>query len=161
MIIVLFGQPDSGKTTIANAIGVLYKEIGEKNYPMIDGDVVRDVFKNYSYGREGRIENLTRITTIAKFCEKSYGFCVVSADYPYQSEREKLQNLAEDILWVRLKCNEDRGKKQYQIPDFEDEIPEHYNYLQINTSENDINATIMAVFMRLMSHLGIDYKKSN
>ena len=51
MIIVLFGQPHSGKTTLA------------KQFPSsrtIDGDELRELFANKDYSKEGRIRNLNR-----------------------------------------------------------------------------------------------------
>ena len=45
MIIVLFGQPHSGKTTLANAL--IEDKFGYAKH--IDGDQLRDIFKNKDF----------------------------------------------------------------------------------------------------------------
>ena len=49
MIIVLFGQPASGKTTLAEKVQreLFIKE--NASYPIIDGDEIREIFKNKDY----------------------------------------------------------------------------------------------------------------
>ena len=61
MIVVLFGQPCSGKTTLA-------KELKAYN---IDGDKLRTVFTNKDYSKEGRIKNLNRASDIAHYLNQS------------------------------------------------------------------------------------------
>jgi adenylylsulfate kinase-like enzyme len=62
MIIVLFGQPHSGKTTIAKE---LIKDL--YNTELIDGDQFRAVFKNTDYSKEGRIKNLSKACDIGHY----------------------------------------------------------------------------------------------
>jgi adenylylsulfate kinase-like enzyme len=72
MIIVLFGQPHSGKTTLAkNYQTEIFLEYG-LSIPIIDGDDIREMFKNKDYSREGRIKNLNRISDIATFLNKQF-----------------------------------------------------------------------------------------
>jgi GTPase SAR1 family protein len=150
MIICLFGQPSSGKTTLAKAI---QSEMKPYSYPIVDGDEVRALFGNHNYDQEGRKENLSRVTTIAVYCEQKYGTTIVSAAYPYQSERQKLQELAKDILWVRLINRSDRGKSEYQIKDFEDQIPLEYNYLEVDTTEKSIEMSLFPIFLKTIDIL--------
>ena len=51
MIYWFTGQPGSGKTTLANA---LMERLNTKNMLHIDGDGLRDIFKNYDYTNVGR-----------------------------------------------------------------------------------------------------------
>ena len=65
MIVVLFGQPHSGKTTLA-------EKLAEKliDSEIIDGDKFREAFKNTDYSKEGRIKNLTKACDIGYFRTK-------------------------------------------------------------------------------------------
>ena len=60
MIIHLIGQPGSGKSTLANELK------HEVEHPVIiDGDDLREIFKNKDYSEEGRRRNLTNAYNIA------------------------------------------------------------------------------------------------
>lgn len=131
MIVVLFGQPASGKTTLA-------KKLMAEGFHHIDGDHLRDVFKNKDYSREGRIRNLNRASDIAHYFEFAEGRNVVlSLVYPYEEAREYLGQLNSSVKWVYLTYQEDRGRDQFKVVDFElphvDDVD-----LIINTSHTSI-----------------------
>jgi adenylylsulfate kinase-like enzyme len=61
MIVVFYGQPSSGKTTLAK---LLQETIFLQNQPtpvIIDGDEIRSIFKDTDYSKDGRLKNLKRI----------------------------------------------------------------------------------------------------
>ena len=93
MIILLFGQPYSGKTTIANSLQSYLYNISGKSFPIVDGDEIRSIFGNTSYDREGRIRNLTKISDIATFLAHQYEMVIVSAVYPYEEARNYLNSM--------------------------------------------------------------------
>jgi adenylylsulfate kinase-like enzyme len=64
MIISLFGQPHCGKTTLAKQ---LISTQTFDQYWNIDGDELRNIFKNKNFTREGRIQNLNRASDIAHY----------------------------------------------------------------------------------------------
>jgi GTPase SAR1 family protein len=137
MIIVLFGQPASGKTTLAKNLQreLFLKEMA--SYPIIDGDEIREIFKNKDYSREGRIRNLNRISDIATFLAHQYKIVIVSAVYPYSEARQYLDSIHEKVCWVFLKHTDDRGRQDFQVKDFE--LPmRSLNLLPINTTKDDI-----------------------
>jgi adenylylsulfate kinase len=78
MIIVLFGQPHSGKSTLA-------AELDAHN---IDGDKLRELFSNKDYSREGRIKNLNRASDIAHYLNSVGEPVVLSLVYPYKEARD-------------------------------------------------------------------------
>lgn len=135
MIIVIFGQPGSGKTTLAK------KLIGE-GFHHIDGDQLRDIFKNKDYSREGRIKNLKTASDIAHYLNKVKDSNVVlSLVYPYEEAREYLSKLTRDIKWIYLIYQEDRGKNDLKVEDFE--LPHMENVdLIINTSNTSVKDSV-------------------
>ena len=126
MIIVLFGQPHCGKTTLA-------KELGKHN---IDGDRLRELFKNKNFSREGRLQNLNRASDIAHYLNSNGTDVVLSLVYPYKEARDYLNNLTADIRWIYLTYDGERGREEFHVKDFE--IPAEEPILHLNTSELSI-----------------------
>jgi len=130
MVIVLFGQPCSGKTTLANQI--------EADY-YIDGDQLRTMFQNKDYSKQGRINNLNRASDIATYLHYNGNKVVLSLVYPYKEAREYLNSLVSDVFWVYLTYEGERGREANHVADFD--LP-YYDDLNIMistsaTSEED------------------------
>ena len=133
MIIVLFGQPACGKTTLA-------KKIAENDFVHIDGDDLRDIFKNKDYSREGRIKNLNRASDIAKYLSYKGSNVVLSLVYPYEEARKYLDSLTK-VKWIYLIYQEDRGRNQFKVEDFE--LPNRDDIdLMINTSNTSVEDSV-------------------
>lgn len=122
MIIALFGQPHCGKSTLA-------KELEGHN---IDGDKLREIFQNKNFTREGRIQNLNRASDIAHYLNSNGTNVVLSLVYPYKEARDYLNSLTEDVCWVYLTYEGERGREKFHVQDFE--IPEKERILHLNTS---------------------------
>jgi GTPase SAR1 family protein len=130
MVIVLFGQPCSGKTTLANQI--------EADY-YIDGDQLRTMFQNKDYSKQGRINNLNRASDIATYLHYNGNKVVLSLVYPYKEAREYLNSLVSDVFWVYLTYEGERGREANHVADFD--LP-YYDDLNVMictsaTSEED------------------------
>jgi len=126
MIIVLFGQPHSGKTTIANAI----KQ--ERDVEIIDGDQLRNIFQNKDYSKEGRIKNLNRASDIAHYLNSTTDKDVILAlVYPYKEARNYLNSLGSEVKWIYLIYEVDRGKEKFHVSDFD--YPTEDEALCLNT----------------------------
>lgn len=131
MIIVLFGQPHCGKSTLAKQLP-LYKNI--------DGDELRDMFSNKDYSREGRIRNLNRASDIAYYLYKHGNNITLSLVYPYKEARDYLNSLSDNIVWVYLTHDDKRGRENFHVKDFE--APSLENILHLNTTKLTIEESI-------------------
>ena len=130
MIVVLFGQPHCGKSTLAN---ILTTKLPADN---IDGDDLRELFKNKDYSREGRIKNLNRASDIAHYINyknEGYSQVVLSLVYPYKEARDYLNSLTEDVAWVYLTYEGERGRENFHVKDFE--VPVEESVLSLDTSK--------------------------
>ncbi len=127
MIIVLFGQPHSGKSTIANEI---LKHTS--TFVNIDGDKLRELFVNKDYSKEGRIKNLNRASDIAHYLSSTGTNVILSLVYPYKEAREYLNSLSKDVIWVHLTYEGERGRESFHVKDFE--VPVDENVLHLDTS---------------------------
>lgn len=137
MILVLFGQPHCGKSTLAN---ILTAQLPADN---IDGDDLRELFKNKDYSREGRIKNLNRASDIAHFLNYSnegYIHVVLSLVYPYKEARDYLNSLTEDVAWVYLTYSGERGRENFHVNDFE--LPAEEDVLHLDTSKLTVEECI-------------------
>ena len=84
MIVVLFGQPNSGKTTLAKKL---------KGFTYLDGDELRELYHNKDFSYEGRLRNLNRASDIALFLHSRGEDVCLSLVYPYREAREYLRSL--------------------------------------------------------------------
>ena len=136
-MIILFGQPGSGKSTLASKIAEKFKKINaNRNFvEIVDGDKVREAFSDTDYSHGGRLINSRRIAEIGHYLDRSqyHSLVIVSSVFPYSSSRLSLEKLNPTADWVYLTYDEDRGKDQYKVSDFE-EPNELHRVIRINTS---------------------------
>ena len=141
MIIVLFGQPHCGKSTLAKSLQST-KSFGE--YWNIDGDELREIFKNKNFTREGRIQNLNRASDIAHYMNTvGTDDILLSLVYPYKEARDYLNSLTEDVKWVYLTYEGERGRENFHVKDFE--IPTEELILELDTSKLTITECVEAI----------------
>lgn len=141
MIIVLFGQPCSGKTTLANALQAYYQQQTNRIAPIVDGDDVRKHYHNSDFSEAGRLKNLQRISDIAHWLTLTNDVVIVSAVFPYEDARLYLDLLNSNVLWVQLFYNsqqDSRGREQYHVKDYEFPYRPQMRLLTLDTSENNI-----------------------
>ena len=151
MIVVFYGQPSSGKTTLAK---LLQERIFLQNQPtpvIIDGDEIRAIFKNTDYTKEGRLNNLKRISDIATFLNSKYNIVIISAVYPYQEAREYLDSICNDVFWVHLFNVDFRERQEFHVKDFD--LP--FVGARKNCSINTTNFTPEMCIDRILDYMSL------
>ena len=142
MIYWFTGQPAAGKTTLAK---YLVEYFPKDKVIHIDGDDLRDIFKNKDYSENGRRKNIERAQDIAHFMnEKGYNV-IVSLVSPYRNQREEFKAKS-SVIEIYVHTKEDRGRNHFHVTDYE--APES-NFVDIDTtSDNETDS-----YYKLLSKL--------
>ena len=131
MIYWFTGQPGSGKTVLAN----LLKEKYLPHAYRIDGDEMRELFKNKDYSMKGRIANIDAAQKISHYLHNQGKDVIVSLVSPYLDQREEFKDIMEwqlQEIFVHYNIEEiRRGREEYHVMDFQKPI---FDYLDINTT---------------------------
>lgn len=137
MIVVFFGQPCSGKTTLCKGFFSWTKEHPNIRVHYMDGDKFRSIFKNNSYGKEARLENLKLASNIAHYEKHLNDLILMAFVFPYKEARDYLRSLGHKIMWVYLEYNgvEQRGREHFWVEDFEEPDMIGEEVVRINTSQ--------------------------
>lgn len=115
--IILYGQPGSGKTTLANNLQSYLTTIYIDSF-IVDGDVVRNITGNKDYTEVGRIKNNLDALNIA-IEESSKGkFIIFAMVLPYKSLRKIISRVMDSKSFF-LETTEIRGRENYFAKDFE------------------------------------------
>lgn len=134
MIYWFTGQPGSGKTTLALE---LIKHLPAETTVHIDGDDLRDIFKNKDYSEAGRRRNIERAQDIAKFLSIKGYSVVVSLVSPYKDQRENFKS-ENQVTEIYVYTTEIRGREHFAVNDYD---PPTENYLDLDTTNQTIEET--------------------
>ena len=130
MIYMLYGQPDSGKTTLGN---LLAKHLDTPF--VIDGDEFRSFFSNIDYGYGGRKKNIRAANAVATYLNKKsnqHGNVIMSLVNPYEQFRNELkEDNREEVIEIMLTSDKRIRKRQFHVENFEVGVPDYI----INTDQ--------------------------
>jgi adenylylsulfate kinase-like enzyme len=145
MIILLFGQPASGKTTLADEFidNANYTRSASK-FVRIDGDKWREITKNKDYSKEGRVRNLKGAFDMALYLEQEGYTPVLSFVTPYKELRDYLKEHSKKLVQIYLQYSGDRGRNMNFAKDFEEPSDEQ-NMLSLDTSALNIDECISKI----------------
>jgi adenylylsulfate kinase-like enzyme len=149
MIIVFYGQPHSGKTTLAYK---LQQHLFLNAYitpPIIDEDEIIEIFKNKDNSEESRIKNLNIISDIGTYLNSKYRIVIISAVYSIKEARQHLDSINDDVIWVYLEYNEDTSKEILHIKDFDVTESDKNTNITLNTSLLTIEDCIKKVINKI------------
>lgn len=105
-IIQLTGLSGCGKTTISNAIKLLFEAKGI-HIEILDGDKYRQTLcKDLGFSKADRLENIRRLGNLAHSLTNRYPVVVIAAINPYEEARSELK-LKYDAKTVWINCELD------------------------------------------------------
>ena len=137
MIYLFIGQPGTGKTEMASR---LVKKLGDHTI-WIDGDDLREIFPNADYSYTGRIRNIEKSFTIARFMSQKGHDVVISMVCPYRAIREDLKanNEVVEVLFNRPHFS---GKEKFHVDTFEFPISKHKTFVNGDNPEESLQELI-------------------
>ena len=131
MIYWFTGQPGSGKTVLADMLKINYLPHAYR----IDGDEMRELFKNKDYSMKGRIANIDAAQKIAHYLHNKGKDVIVSLVSPYLDQREEFKDMMGwqlQEIFVHYNIAETRrGREEYHVVDFQKPI---FDYLDVDTT---------------------------
>lgn len=143
MIVVLFGQPHSGKTTLGNLVRQFVQLKKHNEVHHLDGDELRKLYDNTDYSKAGRIANLNRASDIAAYLDSKELDVVMSLVYPYLEARTYLNSLTSNVKWIYLTYDGERGREKFHVKEFDYPIGE--DVITINTSNQSVHDSLVEI----------------
>jgi adenylylsulfate kinase len=148
MIIILTGQPHSGKTTISNHLKNIlsYVNPNRKVY-QVDGDDLRAITSNQDYSEQGRRKNIETAHAIAKYLQKQSELndIIISLVSPFRDLREELKS-EYNCYEFFINTTQQRGRESFHVANYE---PPLENFIDIDTTQSDELTTMNEVLEAL------------
>jgi adenylylsulfate kinase len=142
MIIILTGQPNSGKTTLAlELVHHLHKMCNDVTSIIIDGDSLRTITRNTDYSKEGRRKNVQTAIDLSTNSDISNDYTIVSLVSPFRDLRELLKNnnkhIVKEIYLHSIRIREGKMVDYYEPP--------LDNHLDIDTDKYTIEESVKLI----------------
>jgi len=93
------GLSGAGKTTIAKQIVEKLKAEGQP-VMLLDGDEIRDIFKNNGFDRESRLKHINDVAKMAVYLQNQGIIPIVSLISPYAEARDNARKLTKDFTEI-------------------------------------------------------------
>ena len=110
-VIWLTGLSGSGKTTIAKSLLDKLKKEG-KSAMILDGDEIRDIFKNTGFDKEARIKHNQDVGKMAVYLQSQGIIPIVSLISPYAEARDYVRSISNGFLEVYINTSIEECEKR-------------------------------------------------
>ncbi len=136
------GQPGAGKTSLAEILKIkLQLQNPLKKIVILDGDEIRDLFKNKDYSIDGRKKNVEMVQNCCRFLVKNDIITIVCMVSPFSKQRSEIVKELNGVE-IFVECIEERGREEYHVDYYEQpSYTNNYQSININTSyKNDLQS---------------------
>jgi adenylyl-sulfate kinase len=93
------GLSGSGKTTIAKEVLEKLKREGHSAM-LLDGDEIRDIFKNYGFDKAARLKHINDVAKMAVYLQKQGIIPIVSLISPFEEARVAARAISADFTEI-------------------------------------------------------------
>lgn len=98
-VLFMTGLSGAGKTTIAKQLVERLKAEGQP-VMLLDGDEIRDIFKNNGFDREARLKHINDVSKMAVYLQKQGIIPIVSLIAPFEEARANARKLTDDFTEI-------------------------------------------------------------
>ena len=133
------GLPGAGKTTLAKEL-VKYLQSNQKGIHHIDGDDLRDIFKNKDYSEAGRRKNIELAQNIAKFLSIKNNDVIVSLVSPFKDQRDEFKKNMLNVVEIYVHTTEERGREGFHVSDYQQPTD---NFINIDTTSKRVDESFI------------------
>jgi adenylylsulfate kinase-like enzyme len=129
------GQAGAGKTELARMLKTQLDQFYKK-FVIIDGDDIRELYKNADYSKEGRIANVDLVQKLCVFLIKNDITPIVCMVSPFAEQRRSFVE-SNNGIEIYVHCDEIRGREHYHVS--------YYEKPEVNTVSISIDTTNKSV----------------
>jgi adenylylsulfate kinase-like enzyme/uncharacterized membrane protein len=121
MILLLFGQPGSGKTTLSNALKsrLSHTGVSRRKVVTIDADRWLKINRHKDFSREGRMCFFKGACDMALYLEREGFFVIMSFVAPHAELRDHIRSRTNSFREIYLFYQGNRGRKHF-FQDYEE-----------------------------------------
>ena len=139
MIIILTGQPNSGKTTLSlELVHRLHEMRKDVTATIIDGDSLRTITKNVDYSKDGRRKNVQTAINLAINSDTTNDYTIVALVSPFRDLRESLKNNIDHVV-KEVYLHSSRLREGKMVDYYEHPLT---NYLDVDTDKYTIETSV-------------------
>lgn len=134
------GQAGSGKTVLAHLMKErleqqLYSKGITKNVVIIDGDDIRELYKNTDYSIEGRTKNVDFVQNLCIFLMRNGIIPIVCMVSPFALQRRFFIEEYNGIE-IFVHCSEERGRENFHVDYYEPPLIDFKHGIEVDTTNN-------------------------
>jgi len=160
------GQAGAGKTELAKMLqtrltreqtivqrNVVPKDIWSchipnKKFVIIDGDDIRELYKNTDYSIEGRKANVDFVQKMCLFLKKNNIVPIVCMVSPFSEQRRAFIE-AENGIEIYVHCNEIRGREHFHVDYYEPPV-NYEKSVEIETTKKSVEQSFEELWKNLL-----------
>ena len=119
-----------------------------KKFVIIDGDDIRELYKNTDYSVEGRKANVDFVQKMCIFLKKNNIVPIVCMVSPFAEQRSTFLE-EENGMEIYVHCNEIRGREHFHIDYYEPPV-NYENSVEIDTTKKSVEQSFEELWKNIL-----------